>query len=278
MPHFKTSSSSPEAEIYYQDCNPTGTETVVLIHGWPLSHRMWEYQVNALTEAGYRVIAYDRRGFGSSAFPWGGYDYDTLTADLYDLLAEVDVQNATIVGFSMGGGEVARYFGRYGSERVGKAVFVSSVAPFMLKTADNPDGVPQEVFDDMLAGVKKDRPAFLDGFGKDFVNYEKLSDKVSEAILHYNGQIARMAQPYATQQCIPAFGTTDFRPDMAKIDVPTMFVHGDADQIVPLKVSAEQGHKMVSGSRLEVLKDAPHGLNYTHTEKLNSLLLDFLKS
>lgn len=279
MPHVKTSSSTPAAEVYYQDCNPSGTAgTVVLIHGWPLSHRMWEYQINALTEAGYRVVAYDRRGFGSSAMRWGGYDYDTFAADLKDLLDELDVRDVTLVGFSMGGGEVARYFGRYGADRVGKAVFVSSVVPFMLKTDDNPDGVPKKVFDDMMASVKEDRPTFLDGFGKDFVNYDKLSDRISEDLLHYTKHIALKAQPHATQQCITAFGTTDFRPDMSKITVPTMFVHGDADQIVPLDVSAKQGHQMVEGSRLEVIEGAPHGLNFTHTDRLNELFLDFLGS
>ncbi len=277
VPHVKTS-TSPEAEIYYQDCNPSGSETVVLIHGWPLSHRMWEYQINALTEAGYRVIAYDRRGFGSSAMPWGGYDYDTMSADLHDLLEELDVRDVTLVGFSMGGGEVARYFGQFGSDRVGKAVFVSSVAPYMLKTADNPDGVPQEEFDKMMKGVKTDRPKFLAGFGKQFVNWGMIDHPISQEQLDYIGTLALKAQPYATQQCITAFGTTDFRPDMPEIDVPTMFVHGDDDQIVPLKVSAKQGHRMVPGSRLEVIEGAPHGLNYTHTEELNSLLLDFLKS
>jgi peroxiredoxin len=278
MPHFKTSSSSPAAELYYQDCNPSGSGTVVLIHGWPLSHRMWEYQINALTEAGYRVIAYDRRGFGSSAMPWGGYDYDTFAADLHDLLEEIDAENVTLVGFSMGGGEVARYFGRFGSDRIGKAVFVSSVAPFMLKTADNPDGVQKEEFDKMMQGVKDDRPKFLAGFGKQFVNWGMIDHPITEEQLDYIGSLALEAQPYATQQCITAFGTTDFRPDMPKIDVPTMFVHGDDDQIVPLKVSAKQGHEMVAGSRLEVIEGAPHGLNYTHTEKLNALLLDFLGS
>ena len=279
MPSVKTSSSQPTTELFYQDCNPTGTAgTVVLIHGWPLSWRMWEPQIGPLTEAGYRVVAYDRRGFGSSGFPWGGYDYDTFAADLKDLLEELDLRDVAVVGFSMGGGEVARYIGRYGTDRIGKAVFTSSVAPYMLKTDDNPDGVPKSTFDEMKEGVKTDRAHFLDGFSKQFVNWGLLDHPISDELRDYAQQTARMAQPKGTLDCIDAFGLTDFRPDMPKIDVPTLFVHGDADQIVPLDVSAKQGHEMVADSRLEVIEDAPHGLNLTHTERYNEILLDFLGS
>ena len=277
MPNVKTSSAQPTTELFYQDCNPSGTAgTVVLIHGWPLSWRMWEPQIGPLTEAGYRVVAYDRRGFGSSGFPWGGYDYDTFAADLKDVLDELDLRDVTLVGFSMGGGEVARYVGRYGTDRVRSVVFMSSVAPFMLKTDDNPDGVPQKVFDDMKQGIREDRPKFLEGFRKQFVNWGVVSHPVSEAMLDYSHAVALMAQPKATLDCIDAFGTTDFRPDMAEITVPTMFVHGDADEIVPLKVSARQGHEMVAGSRLEIVEGGPHGLNMTHPDEANRLLLDFL--
>ena len=274
MPTITATSASPQAEIYYQDCNPTGAQTVVLIHGWPLSHRMWEPQVNALTEAGYRVIAYDRRGFGGSAKPWGGYTYDTFAADLHDLLTALDLRAVTLVGFSMGGGEVARYCGRYGTDRLARVAFVSSVAPFMLKTDDNPDGVPQETFDEMMAGVKADRPAFLKGFSEQFVNWGLLSHPTSEPLLDYSRWLAWQAQPHATQECITAFGTTDFRPDMAAISVPALFVHGTGDQIVPIEVSARQGHAMVRGSRLEEIADAPRGL--THAEAFNRILMDFL--
>ena len=277
MPKITTSSSTPQTELFYQDCNPSGTAgTVVLIHGWPLSWRMWEPQIFRLTEAGYRVVAYDRRGFGSSGFPWDGYDYDTFAADLKDLLTDLDLRDVTLVGFSMGGGEVARYFGRYGSERVGKAVFVSSVAPYMLQTDDNPDGVPAEKLDEMKQNVKEDRAHFLDGFSKQFVNWGVVSHPISDELRDYAQLIARMAQPKATYDCIDAFGRTDFRPDMSRIDVPTLFVHGDDDQVVPIDVSARQGHKMVAGSEIEEISGAPHGLNLTHTDRFNEILLGFL--
>ena len=201
MPNVKTSTATPTAELFYQDLNPEGSAgTVLLIHGWPLSHRMFEPQLWPLTEAGYRVIAYDRRGFGSSAFPASGYDYDTFAADLNDLLTELDLTDVNLVGFSMGGGELGRYVGTYGTDRVKKLVFMSSVFPYMLKTDDNPNGVPKSTFDDMKAGLKDDRPAFLQSFGKDFVNYDTLSDTISEQVLHYHWSIAAM-------RCGPRSGT-----------------------------------------------------------------------
>ena len=279
MPKIDTSTAAVRAELFYQDLNPEGTAgTVLLIHGWPLSHRMFEPQVWPLLDAGYRVIAYDRRGFGSSSFPAGGYDYDTFAADLKDLVDGLDLTDVHLVGFSMGGGELARYVGTYGTDRVKKMVFMSSVFPYMLKADDNPDGVPGSVFEDMKAGLKDDRPGFLEGFGKTFVNYDKLSDKISEQILHYHWSIATMAQPKATVDCVDAFGRTDFRGDAAKIDVPTLFIHGDDDQIVPFEASAKTGHSLVSGSTLHTVVGGPHGLTHTHTEEVNKALLDFLAS
>lgn len=275
MPYFKSNAGDEMINLYYQDCG-TGPP-IVLIHGWPLSHRMWEYQINALTEAGYRCIAYDRRGFGESDKPWSGYDYDTMSGDLHELLVNLDIKDATIAGFSMGGGEVARYFGQFGSNRVAKTMLISAVPPFLLKTDDNPDGgLEQEDVNEMIQGVKDDRPAFLDGFGKGFVNWTENNEAVSEQLLAYNHQIASFASPKATQDCITAFSETDFRNDLKKIDVPTLIVHGDADQIVPFEVSGKRSHDLIADSRLELLSDAPHGLNYTHTDQLNNLMIDFL--
>ncbi|ARS53926.1 alpha/beta fold hydrolase [Kushneria konosiri] len=268
-------SSNNVIDLYYQDCGEG--PAVVLIHGWPLSHRMWEYQINALTEAGYRCIAYDRRGFGDSEKPWQGYDYDTLADDLAGLLEHLDIREATLVGFSMGGGEVARYLGRHGSKRVSRAVLIGAVTPYMLKTEDNPEGVDQSIFDDMLANVKADRPGFLGGFGKLFVNHEGSAPTLSNELLAYNQSIANFASPRATQECIKAFGFTDFRQDLESIDVPTLVIHGDDDQIVPLAASGQRSSDMIKNARLEVVKDGPHGLNFTHAKELNTLLIDFLK-
>jgi peroxiredoxin len=278
MPFIKSKAGETPANIYYQDCGEG--QPIVLIHGWPLSHRMWEYQINALTEAGYRCIAYDRRGFGDSDKPWTGYDYDTMSADLHQLIVELDLNDAVIAGFSMGGGEVARYFGRFGSDRVSKAMLISAVPPYLKKTADNPDGgLEQEDIDGFMQGVKDDRIAFLDDFGKQFVNFDELGgDRISEDLVHYNKTIASFASPKATQDCITAFVETDFRDDLEKIDVPVLIVHGDSDNVVPLEVSGQRSHEMIADSRLEVVEGAPHGLNYTHTDKLNKLMKEFLGS
>ena len=273
-----TTSTTPGAELFYQDCGNASDPVVVLIHGWPLSWRMWEPQIEPLVAAGYRVIAYDRRGFGSSAFPWTGYDYDTFAGDLKDLMDELDLQDATLVGFSMGGGEVARYIGTYGTDRVAKAALVSAVTPFMLKTDDNPDGVPQKVFDDMKAGIKEDRIGFMDSFGEKFVGWGLLDHPISKAQLAYNKSIAAMAQPHATLVCVDAFGKTDFRDDVRKMTVPTLVVHGTGDDIVPADVGGKAAAELLPDGRLELIDGAPHGLNMTHTERFNELLMDFLKS
>ena len=269
-----TSSASVETEIFYQDIG--AGRPVVLIHGWPLSHRMWEPQVPVLTAAGFRAVAYDRRGFGHSGFPAGGYDYDTFAADLNDLLTELDLRDAVLVGFSMGGGEVARYLSRYGTERVAGAVLVSSVTPFLGQTDDNPDGVPQHVFQDMLKDMTTDRAAFLQSFNKKFFNDGLLTHPVSQGQLDYAFAIGVMAQPLATVESAKAFANTDFRNDMTAFTVPTMIVHGDADQTVPIEASGERAAKMVPSARYEVISGAPHGLYQTHTEAFNTLLLDFL--
>jgi peroxiredoxin len=274
MPYFQTT-AQPKTDIYFEDSGGGG-QPVVLIHGWPLSHRMWESQVNALTAAGYRCLSYDRRGFGESGKATGGYDYDTFASDLNDLVEQQDLRDVVLVGFSMGGGEVARYIGRYGTGRVAKAALLGSVTPFLLKTADNPDGAPQSLFDEMLAGVRKDRVDFLDGFFKDFYNTDKV--KSADDLVPFSKWVAWAASPLGTQQCIVAFGTTDFRQDLKKFDVPTLVAHGDKDRIVPIDISGKKAHELIPGSRYEVLKGAPHGFAATHAEALNTLLLDFLKS
>jgi non-heme chloroperoxidase len=274
MPTIRTSGANP-TELYYYEQGQG--KPMVLIHGWPLSHRMWESQITALAEAGYRVIAYDRRGFGQSGRPTAGYDYDTFAADLDDLMNQLDLRDAALAGFSMGGGEVARYIGRYGSERVAKTMLLGAVPPFLLKTGDNPEGVDKSVFDGMLAGVRKDRIAFLQDFFPNFYNLDKNAEQGRD-LLGFSKWQAWAASPLATEQCIVAFGTTDFRADLKKFSVPTLVAHGDADQIVPIAVSGQRSHAMIPGSRLEVVKGAPHGFAATHAQQLNALMLDFLKS
>ena len=251
---------------------------VILIHGWPLSKEMWEYQVNDLVSAGLRVIKYDRRGFGHSAKPWDYYDYDTLTDDLHAIIEQLDLRDAVLVGFSMGGGEAVRYLSRYGSERVSKLVLISAVPPYLAKTPDNPDGVDQSVFEEILDQIKKDRINFLDEFGKKFFGVNLISHPVSTPLLEYYRMLASVASPRATEQCAIAFAQTDFRNDVQQIKVPTLIIHGDADQTVPIKASSDRTAKMIPGSQYLVYDGAPHGLFYTHKEKLNQDLIGFIKA
>ena len=275
MPYV-TATATPATELYFQDVGHG--PVVVLVHGWPLSHRMWEGQVNALTAAGDRCVAYDRRGFGLSGRPTGGYDYDTFASDLNDVLTALDLREVTLAGFSMGGGEVARYLGRYGSERVRKAMLIAAVPPFLLKTEDNPEGVDGTVFDGMLAAVKADRIGFLTDFFQNFFNWTPGSGTPGDDYVAYAKSIAWPASPLGTQQCIVAFGTTDFRADLATITIPTLVVHGDQDRIVPIEVSGRRSADTIGGARLAVIKGAPHGLNATHGDELNALMIDFLKA
>ncbi|MET0621259.1 MAG: alpha/beta hydrolase [Thermoanaerobaculia bacterium] len=266
--------NSGDIELYYED-HGSG-KPVVLIHGWPLSGRSWEKQTAALLEAGYRVVTYDRRGFGESSKPTFGYEYDTLAGDLHALLTELDLRDAALVGFSMGGGEVARYVAKHGTERVGQAAFVAAIPPFLLKTADNPEGVDGPVFDGIKKGLVADRPAFLAGFLQNFYNVDVLGGKrVSDELVRLSWNIGSGASPTGMLACVSAW-LTDFRMDLAKFALPTLVVHGDADRIVPLEVSGRRTHAAVKGSKLVVLKDAPHGLNWTHAEELNRALVDFL--
>lgn len=262
-------------ELYYED-HGSG-RPVILIHGWPLSGRSWENQVPALIDAGHRVITYDRRGFGWSSQPWDGYDYDTFAADLHALLEHLDVRDATLVGFSMGGGEVARYIGTYGTERIRGAVFAAAVPPYLYKSEGNPDGgLDDATIEQFEDGVRGDRIAFLDGFTQNFFTAGERSDLISEPQRLYARDIAAFASPKGTLDCIAAFGRTDFREDLEKIDVPTLVIHGDGDAIVPFEVSGKRTHAAINGSELALIKGAPHGLNATHAEEFNRALLAFL--
>lgn len=277
MSELNTSSleKSKAIKLAYSDYG--SGQPVILIHGWPLNRIMWEYQVDALVNSGYRVISYDRRGFGQSSKPWNGYDYDSLAKDLKDIIETLKLEDVILVGFSMGGGEVARFIGNYGTASLAKAVLVSAVTPFMLKTDDN-DAVEASVFEGMKEGIKKDRPQFFKDFGKNFYNYDSLKgEKISEAMLQLTWNLAMQASKKGTLDCIDSFGKTDFREDCKKFDIPTLIVHGDEDQIVPFEASAKKAKVLIPKAQLEVIKNAPHGLMVTHHEEFNSLLMEFLK-
>ena len=276
MPYVKVGEeNSANIDLYYED-HGSGSP-VVLIHGWPLSGRSWGRQVPALVEAGHRVVTYDRRGFGNSSQPWEGYDYDTFAADLHALLGRLDLRDATLVGFSMGGGEVARYIGRYGTERVAKAVLAAAVPPYLYQSEDNPEGgLDDATIRQFEEGVREDRIAFLDEFVTNFFAVGDRHDLISEPTRLYHREIAEFASPKGTLDCVGAFSYTDFREDLAKIDVPTLVIHGDSDAIVPFEVSGRRSHETLANSSLEFIEGAPHGFNTTHAKRFNRALLDFL--
>ena len=266
--------SGIEVELHYADMGQG--KPVVLIHGWPSSMEMWEYQINDLVEGGYRVIKYDRRGFGKSSKPWNGYDYDSLTEDLKAIIDQLDLKDATLVGFSMGGGEAVRYLSRYGNERVSKLVLVNAVTPYLLKTQDNPDGVEQSVFSDIMEKIKEDRIGFLDSFGKNFYGVSLINHPLSTPLLDYYTMLASHASQRSTLECVKSFSETDFRSDLAKITVPTLIIHGDADKIVPIDASSNITAKLISKNKFVVYDGAPHGLFYTERLRLNRDLVNFL--
>ncbi|MFD2598771.1 alpha/beta fold hydrolase [Sphingobacterium corticis] len=273
MAQLSLNRAGKTTDIHYSDQG--SGKPVVLIHGWPLSHTSWENQIPALVDAGYRVVAYDRRGFGDST-TGDSYDYDTLASDLDALLSELDLHDVTLVGFSMGGGEVIRYVTNHGTDRVSKLALVASIVPLVKQKSDNPDGVPQEDLDEILEAVKSDRIAFLKDFHKQFYNADKNPDAVSEAQLSTDLAVSSAADATATVEAAKAWMDTDFRAESEAITLPTLIVHGKADQTVPITTSAEQAAKLISNSELKVYEDAPHGLNVTHAEKLNSDLIAFL--
>jgi pimeloyl-ACP methyl ester carboxylesterase len=262
-------------KLYVKDWG-TG-RPVILLHGWPLSADSWDDQAMAIADAGFRAIAYDRRGFGRSDQPWSGYTYDTLSDDLASVIKETGATDATLVGFSMGGGEVARYMSRHGGKNVSQAALVSSVVPFMLKTDDNPNGTDQATFDQMAVQMKHDRAKFFASFFQAFYGVGLLSRPVSNELLEWSRSVAMQASLKATLDCAKAFATTDFRPDLSAFSVPTLIIHGTADKTVPIDATARVAAAGIADARLIGYDGAPHGLFVTDKERLTTDLLEFLR-
>lgn len=276
--------NSATIDLYYEDLGIG--QPIILIHGFPLNGHSWEKQVLVLLNAGYRVITYDRRGFGASSQPSFGYDYDTFAADLNVLMTKLDLRDAVLVGFSMGTGEVTRYLSKYGSMRVRKAVLMAPVPPFLLKTDDNPEGVDQSVFDDIMKAIVEDRPAYFSAFFKEFFNVDVLlgdseavpakRGRISNEAIQASWNVAAGASAKGTLDCVPSW-LTDFRDDLPRIDVPTLIIHGDADRILPLESTAARLLKLIENSQLVVIHGGPHAINWTHADQVNPVLLDFLQ-
>jgi len=266
--------NSTNIDLYYED-HGSG-QPVVLIHGYPVSGASWEKQVPPLLAAGHRVITYDRRGFGKSSQPTTGYNYDTFAEDLNKLLQQLELRDVVLVGFSMGGGEVARYLGKYGSKVVSKAVIIGGVPPFLLKTPDNPEGVDGSVFEGIKQAVSADRYAFFTEFFKNFYNTDQLLGKrISQGAIQASWNLAAEASATASLACVPTWHE-DFRQDVARIDVPTLVIHGDSDRIVPIAAAGNRTAKLIKGARLVVIKDGPHCVTWTHAQEVNTELLNFL--
>ncbi|GLK89353.1 alpha/beta fold hydrolase [Pseudomonas turukhanskensis] len=270
MSTFKTKDGT---EIYFKDWG--SGKPVLFSHGWPLDADMWEYQMEYLSSRGYRTIAFDRRGFGRSSQPWSGYDYDTFADDIAQLIDHLDLKEVTLVGFSMGGGDVSRYIGKYGSARVAKLALLGAVTPIFGQTADFPQGVEKSVFDGIKGGLLKDRAQFISDFATPFYGINQ-GQVVSDGVLTQTLNIALLASLKGTVDCVTAFADTDFRPDMAKIDVPTLVIHGDGDQIVPFETTGKLAAQLIKGAQLKVYKGAPHGFAVTHAQQLNEDLLSFI--
>ena len=265
---------STEIELYYED-HGSGSP-VVLIHGWPLSGASWEKQTAALLAAGHRVITYDRRGCGRSSKTGIGYDYDTFAADLDNVLKTLNLEQVALVGFSMGSGEVTRYLGKYGSARVRKAVLIGTLGPYLVKAADNPEGVDAKVFEDIKTAILADRPAFLMEFLRNFYNYDVTGGTlVSERVLEDNWNVATGASAIGTVACVDCW-IEDFRKDIPKNDVPTLILHGDADRIQPPAATSRRQAKMIKNVKYVELPGGPHGVLWTHADRINAELASFL--
>jgi non-heme chloroperoxidase len=275
MPHVRVGEeNSAGIDLYYED-HGSG-RPVVLIHGFPLDGHSWEKQISPLLHAGHRVITYDRRGFGASSRPTVGYDYDTFANDLHILLDTLDLRDVVLVGFSMGTGEVTRYLGTHGSERVAKAALLGPIPPFLLKTEDNPEGVDQSVFDGIMAAIVADRPAYLKEFLDDFYNVDTLRPaRISDQAWQLSWNVAAGASAYGTLACVPAW-LTDFRGDLPRIDVPVLVVQGTEDRILPIDSTGRRLPGLLAKVQFHEIPDGPHNIAWTHAEEVNALLLDFI--
>jgi non-heme chloroperoxidase len=266
--------NSGNIDLYYEDHG--AGRAVVLIHGYPLSSASWEQQMPVLLDTGHRVITYDRRGFGKSSKPTVGYDYDTFAEDLHELVTRLDLRDFTLVGFSMGGGEVARYLGKYGSKGVSNAVIISGVPPYLLKTSDNPEGVDAEVFAGIERAVAADRYVFFTEFFKNFYNTDVfLGKRVSEQAVRASWNVAAAASAVASRACVATWHE-DFRKDVERINVPTLVIQGDADRVLPITATGLRCAKLIKGARQFIVKDGPHGIPWTHADEVNAQLLTFL--
>ncbi|WP_380181002.1 alpha/beta fold hydrolase [Kalamiella sp. sgz302252] len=272
---MSTLKTSEGTSIYFKDWG--AGKPVLFSHGWPLDADMWDNQLDFLAENGYRVIAFDRRGFGRSDQPWTGYDYDTFASDINDLIVSLDLQNVTLVGFSMGGGDVTRYINNYGTSRVDGLVLLGAVTPLFGQKEDYPQGVEASVFAGIQAGLRKDRAQFISDFATPFYG-TNAGQTVSQGVLTQTLNIALLASLKGTLDCVTAFSTTDFRPDMAKVDVPTLVIHGSNDQVVPFETTGKVAAEMIEGAQLKVYDNAPHGFAVTHSDQLSADLLEFLNS
>lgn len=275
MPYI-TKQNEKSFELYYEDFG--SGQPIILIHGWPLSGKSWELQVPALLDLGYRVITYDRKGFGKSSPTLDGYDYDSLAADLHELITQLELKNVILFGFSMGGGEVVRYLTNYGSENIDKVALISSIIPLVKQKDDNPHGVPEDDLIGILDSLKKDRVTFLETFHKNFYNYGLLTQTVSQKQLDYDWSIASCASPIATIKSAESWAETDFRSELGNVNVKTLIVHGDNDQIVPIETAGRQAAEGIPNNDFVTIEGGPHGLNVTHAEQLNQVLAKFLAS